>query len=192
MNITSNARKRMLTCICAVILIVAMLVTTEASYAASKNLSVTRRQQAGNYWCWAACAQMIGSYKTGSLSAQSTIVRYVKGSAVNEGATDAEVRKAIKYACGKTTYSQSTLSFIGHEDNIDSNLPLVAKMNWNGGGAHVVVVSGYNSSASAKTLRLIDPWGSVATKSYAYSSLVNGTSIGSGTGKYVTTFYTAV
>lgn len=63
-------------------------------------LDVPHRKREQSGWCWAACAEMIGKYlDKSSQVTQTQIVINVKGSAINEGATDAETAQALRYVC---------------------------------------------------------------------------------------------
>ncbi|MEZ3421980.1 MAG: C39 family peptidase [Eubacterium sp.] len=63
---------------------------------------------------------------------------------------------------------------------IDSNHPFVINMEWNSGGKHAVVCSGYN--LDTKQIQIIDPWGSSRTRYYSFYDICRGTEIESGTG----------
>lgn len=156
----------------------------------SESLSVTRYQQVETNWCWAACAQMIGKYMTGTAKSQTSIVKAIKGYVVNDSAADWELKKAIDYALGSSSYystNQGVLSFSTLYTSIYTNgRPCAIRMKWSATTGHYLVVSGARNSN--QTLRLIDPWPSTPTNWYKYSALVSGTTIGTGTGTYARTF----
>ena len=102
-----------------------------------------------------------------------------------------EIVAALMYACNTSTAdSLNVLSYASHKANINSNKPMIAKINWYvSGGNHVVVVMGFDDSSNY--LKLVDPWMSSPTTKYTYSSLIAGTNIQSGTnGRYIITFVT--
>lgn len=64
--------------------------------------------------------------------------------------------------------------------------PIPIKMLWNSGGAHDVLIIGYTSEG---LLTITDPGEGCSEKRYrSYSALINGTTISSGTGKYIRTW----
>ena len=63
-----------------------------------KILPVPKYSQEEKQWCWAASAQMIGRYVTGKAKSQEQIVKHVKGKRVDKPATNAEMKKALRYA----------------------------------------------------------------------------------------------
>lgn len=150
---------------------------------AAASLSITRVQQAKSNWCWAACAEMVSTKLKYNIK-QNSIVTKIKGSEVNEGASDSEITNALKYA---VNYSYQVdcydpYSYSKIQNNIARGLPIVMKMKWNSGGAHALVINGYTSN---QNLILIDPASNCGTGYYSYTALINGTTIQSGTGKYV-------
>ncbi len=149
--------------------------------------SVTRYSQEKSNWCWAACSKMIGHFH-GHNKTQSQIVVHVKNANVNEAATDSEVVKAIKYACGSSytvTDCHGTIPYEYIQNYITRGLPFVIKINWAGGGAHVEVLSAYDAS---RKVTLIDPWSNRENRKYLYRDLINGTYLFGSKGTYVNTF----
>lgn len=113
---------------------------------------------------------------------QKDIVVKIKGSEIDEGASDGEVVRALQYALGYgyQVSCYDAYSFSKIQEYIVSGLPIVIKMSWNSGGAHALVVNGYIPDQ----LVLIDPANNCGTASYSYSALISGTTIQSGTGKF--------
>ncbi|MEG0693513.1 MAG: C39 family peptidase, partial [Oscillospiraceae bacterium] len=110
----------------------------------------------------------------------------------NNGGTDAELVKGIRYASSDTVtyqYSSSPLSFASHQTNIDGSNPLVVWMKWSPTSAHVVVCAGYKTTTTNNYLYLVDPIEDTTKAYYDYAHLKNGTSIQSGTGTYDHTIY---
>ena len=151
------------------------------------SLSITRCEQEESKWCWAACAQMVGNYYGNSYS-QSIIVYQIKSSFTNAGATDSEVSQAMNYVLpsGKKATCVDKISHDTMMTKLAQGYPIPIKMLWNSGGAHDVVVSGYTSDGK---ITITDPGEGCSRKnSYSYTALVTGTTISSGTGKYVKTW----
>lgn len=155
-----------------------------------RQLGVTRQKQEKTNWCWAASARMVGHFITKSAKTQSSIVQNVKGSVVNEAASDAETKKAVQYAVG-SKYKVSTNNIVPIATFINyiysRQHPAVIKVVWNSGGAHAVVIAGVNSNNN--TLYVVDPWASVTNRWMNFNSMCNGTTFGSGTGKYTKVYF---
>ena len=92
-------------------------------------------------------------------------------------------KKAVNYATLRnTTLRRSALSFAATKSELDTGEPIYIQLAWNVGGAHAVVVSGYNTSAG--TLTIVDPAKGCGTKSFSYNSMITGCTFQSGTGKW--------
>ena len=156
----------------------------------TRQLSVTRQKQEKSSWCWAACARMVGHYITKSAKTQSAIVKNVKGSVINEGASNAETKKAIQYAVG-SNYSVKTNGVVPMVNFVSSiysqQHPAAIKITWNSGKGHIVVIAGVNSTSN--TLYVIDPWESTPSKWMNFNAMCNGTTFVTGTGKYTNVFF---
>lgn len=115
---------------------------------------------------------------------QSAIVDYVLGTIANVTSGDIEnEKKAVNYATLRnTTLRRSALSFAATKSELDTGEPIYIQLAWNVGGAHAVVVSGYNTSAG--TLTIVDPAKGCGTKSFSYNSMITGCTFQSGTGKW--------
>ncbi len=190
----SSLRRSMNKLISVTLMFVLLFSFTTQVFAATKTLSVTRVTQSKDKWCWAACSEMIGTYKnSNSTRDQWDVVAYVKDSSYpNKTATSSEIEKGIKYASvDKVTYqtSSSPLSFSTTQSNIDSSNPIVVWMTWNNGEGHVVVCSGYQTSGKDEYLYLLDPASGASSNYYDYTTMKNGITIQSGTGKYTKTIY---
>lgn len=176
------------------IVLTMVLMVFTALPASAATLDLTRVKQAKTNWCWAATSEMIGKYmNSSSTRTQWDIVKHIKGSSYpNEGGSVSNIKTAIKYASVDTvTYkSGTTRSWSVHKSNIDSGNPIAVWMSWdNNGGAHAVVCAGTKTSSGTNYLYIVDPWEDNTSEWYNYTSLKNGTSIQSGKGKYVTSFW---
>lgn len=156
----------------------------------TRQLNVTRQKQEKSSWCWAACARMVGHYITKSAKTQSAIVKNVKGSVINEGASLTEIKKAIQYAVG-SKYSVKTYGIVPMVNFVSSiysqQHPAVIKITWNNGKGHAVVIAGVNSGSN--TLYVIDPWESSPSKWMDFNAMCNGTTFVTGTGKYTNVYF---
>ncbi len=183
----NNKKKGTVACIVSFIVIAVFVLQVNAS---TYNLNVTKYSQEKSNWCWAACAKMVGKYYGYNLS-QSAICIYVKGSAVNEAASLSEVTKAIGYASKKIISQSGIAQSQAFSINIKANKPCVLRIGWNSGGGHVYVISGIQEGVPFDDtyLYMIDPISGNSSGYYAYSSLVNGTTLKAGTGKYTHTWW---
>ena len=160
------------------------IMTISAIFINSANaIYVHRYQQEQSKWCWAASAQMMG-HTMGRDVTQSAIVDYVLGTVANVSSGDIEnEKKAVNYATLRnTTLRRSALSFAASKSELDSGEPIYIQIIWDAGGAHAVVVSGYN--VSANTLTVVDPWTGCGTKEFSYNSMITGCDFQSGSGKW--------
>ncbi|MDR1015214.1 MAG: hypothetical protein LBL86_09610, partial [Coriobacteriales bacterium] len=101
------------------------------------------------------------------------------GWALDQGGTLADIAAGIEHvACGTVSASSgAVLPMSSHYAEIDSGRPVVAFVEWQSGGAHAVVVSGYRGRGTSNTrLVLIDPAeGCDAILPFSYASLIAGT-----------------
>lgn len=171
--------------------LVTVIVTVQGSqkveaYPTTYIMNITKYQQEKSNWCWAATAKMIASFLGYQSITQSGIVGYIKGSTVNETASQGEIRSAIQYAINSqfAVRTEGVLFHIKIQEYISNRRPLGLGVSNGSGMGHVVVVSGYGSG----TVTIIDPAANVATKSYTYNSLVNGVTSQYGSAKYTTTW----
>lgn len=146
---------------------------TISAFATVKTLSVTRYTQEKTKWCWAACAQMIGKYKTGTKRSQSNICEYVKGVVENAAGTVAETTTALWLTTGKdTNYKNSYLKFSTSKGQINDSRPFIVRIKKDSGGGHMLVASGYKTEPYYY-LRLIDPVAGCGTNYYRYHNMTN-------------------
>lgn len=167
--------KRLGTVLCTFFLVLTITTTAWAG-----NLSVTRYEQEGNNWCWAASAQMIGKYITGTLRSQSLICTYVMGGVSDITADLDQMKTALFYTTSKTVYSSnSCLSLATTKSKIDASRPFMARLKWSSGG-HAVVISGYTGSS----IRVIDPAKGCGTANFNYTQMTTGVRFQSGYGSW--------
>ncbi|WP_052759708.1 papain-like cysteine protease family protein [Paenibacillus sp. DMB20] len=153
-----------------VIMLVAF--STQASaYVSYKTLSVTAYKQEETNWCWAATSKTIIEYLGKGSPTQSQIVKGVKGSVVNEGATTSEDKESLTDWDVDTTVTQDSVPFGTIVNDIENYRPLKAGIMWkNGNGGHDFVIYGYyqDSDNSKYDVYYSDPIdGSKSIKSYS-------------------------
>jgi hypothetical protein len=169
-----------------------MFVITTTVFAAT--LDVNRVTQAKTNWSWAATCEMIGTYQnTDSNRTQWDVVKQIKGSNYpNVGGSVTDIKNGITYASmDLVTYtSGSTLSWSNHTSNIDNSNPIAMWIAWdNNGGAHAVVCAGTKTTSGTNYLYVIDPWEDTDSTWYGYEALKNGTTLLTGNGKYMQSFW---
>ena len=150
------------------------------------DLGVERIQQDTNTWCWAACASMIAQYELNFLRCnQAFLVQHLKNQnkgylAANEGATDAGVIFAIEYMLENkyTVQKYGVGSYSTIKSYIMSNNAPAAKIQWESGDNHLVVLGGtydgYNS------LLVIDPLPGCGRMWYEFTRLTSSNTFQSG------------
>lgn len=157
------------------------------AYSATNYLNVTRYQQAKSNWCWIAVSQMLGKYYGNNVT-QSGIAYQILGNYNNVPGTDSQVKSAIYYAIGhkySISLKNNALSYDDMQKNISGYRPIPIKVQWNSGGAHAVIISGYDANHN---VTIVDPYGNSATRSYSYDKLRTGITLASGTGRYILTW----
>lgn len=152
--------------------------------------NVDRQMQERSNWCWAACSSMTGDFYTGTSKTQSSIVKKIKGSVVDEGASEEEIVNALRYA---TDYqhnweyiTNAHFDFQDAVDILDKKQIFVIRYEWSMFHGHILVCSGYNFDTVQ--LQLIDPVGDSPTEFYSYTALRHEATISSGVGWWNGTF----
>lgn len=159
-------------------------------------LGVDWYYQHGKYWCWAACAEMVGKYVEPSATvSQSDIVTFIHGS---PGDTpqftgwDPDCAKAITYVCGSSAYGDNVtrLSFSESTDKLMNYKPFVSHILWNNNaGRHDITCYGYDEHN--ESLFFMDPGANPSNYNYevTYSILLTGCNLPTGSGTYNSTIY---
>lgn len=163
------------TCLWLIVWLLFMSVSTEATFAGAQELEDDRvtpqyvdyellpiptHKQERNKWCWAASSEMVIDYLGGN-ETQSDIVKYVKGSLINEGGTDQEVKKGLKWAGLASTIKYDTIPFRTIISQIKNNQPLLAHIIWHSNDeGHMLVIRGYKENTDDGTWSVYykDPW----------------------------------
>ena len=149
-------------------------------------IRITRQQQLKTYWCWAASSAMTGKYGVESSITQRDIVIKYKGSDKNEGGNKYLIAFAIGYASDYTKHGKALEKLMSFDEAvalIDSNHPFVINMEWNSGGKHALVCSGYNKENAS--VQIIDPWKDTKTTYYNYYAICHGIQLQTGNGKSI-------
>ena len=127
-----------------ILISLSLIIAIFFTQASAAQLSISNCKQEKSNWCWAASAQAIGKYY-GSSKTQSSIVSYVKGSAVNESANVYETNNAIIYASSQGTEYDNVLTITEVQLQIDDSDPIAIRIGWNGSltNGHIMVIGGY-------------------------------------------------
>lgn len=176
--------------ICILLLLSLSIIQVENTSAATYQITVVKYSQEYSQWCWAACAKMIGNYYNHYYT-QSSICKYVIGSAQNLPVSNRLITNALQYTSRKNVIACGTSSFSVFVTNIKANRPSVLRMAWNASFGHAYVVSGVTEASGpiVNSLHLIDPIAGHSSGFYSYSKLINGITLASGTGKYTNTWH---
>jgi hypothetical protein len=143
------------------------LVAIGGAAPATKMLQYERWQQEQNQWCWAACAGAIAAYYDAQSSwTQCSIVCAELGQThcCATGNSD---------DCNQSWFLDRALNRVGHLDapivanalpwndlvtEIVANQPIGARIAWNTGGGHFVVIDGFDSGGGSSMVDVQDPW----------------------------------
>lgn len=117
----------------------------------AKVVDVEAVTQEKTNWCWAASTKCISDYLGGKGLSQSAIVKSVKGSIVDKGASDAEIQEALENDGINTTYKHGKLSYSRLRTDIINDKPIEAVISWKKGGAHAIVLYGYSGRTTDST-----------------------------------------
>lgn len=106
-------------------------------------------------WCWDAVAVSIEHFfDPHSDLTQEAFAEKVLGQPSNEPWYLSEALNDL----GKLNGSlQGPLSFAQIQEQLDQNLPVCARIAWDEGGAHFVVISGYDVSGGTPKVHISDP-----------------------------------
>lgn len=163
-------------------LLTCILIFISSSATSAGTLSVNRVEQAKSNWCWAAAAEMVGTYNTTSNLRQYEIVYYFYGESYPDVAGNVnQIATGINYSSNytKSAYVSNFFTLSSIKSNIDKAHPFVIRLAWNSGGGHAVACAGYSGSS----IYVIDPWPGISNRYYPYDMLLSGGSFATGTGK---------
>lgn len=138
----------------------ALLVVSCVASAFGGVLSVPQKYQEKDQWCWDACSQANLAFY-GVTKSQTTIAQYGTAGAnvanylYGGDSSHNGVDMILAYFGGiATTPFASAFSLSTLTGEINASRPPIIRWGWDGGGGHVVVVYGTDSS----TVYLMDPW----------------------------------
>jgi hypothetical protein len=117
-------------------------------------------------WCWAACASSAsGFYDPATTWGQCAVVNaeLEKGECCAEGGSGAcnvpwYLDRALRRTGNFARMTDGPVPWSAIRAEIDAGRPVAARIGWNGGGGHFVVLTGYRAVAGARELDVQDPW----------------------------------
>lgn len=131
------------------------------SAAAAAKLNITMQAQQKSNWCWAASGNTVAAYMGKSYSQNQfcnlAFSRSMNASCPNNQATLANDQTAFRQIGinpGNYVYAHLYYSAIVRE--VDARRPVLARIQWTGGGGHMQVLYGYDQSSSM--VYWGDPW----------------------------------
>lgn len=143
---------------------------------ASRELPQFMDYQTQTNWCWAACGASVGNYYWGpsrytqcgiANACQNKTTCCSNPSGCNQyGFLDLALQKARSFR----SMNGGTTAYNTLKTEIDACKPVGTRVAWNGGGAHFMMVTGYNDNGSKITIQ--DPW--YGTSKIAYASYASG------------------
>ena len=140
-------------------------------YLKSASLPQFMEQQTQTNWCWAANGASVGNYYWGpGTYTQCGIANTCQGkttcctapSGCNQyGFLDQALQAAKSY----DSMAGGTTGFAVLQARIDQSQPVGTRVAWTGGGAHFMMVAGYNNDGNKVTIQ--DPWYGTSTIAFA-------------------------
>lgn len=132
---------------------------------------------------------MVGKYGVSTSRDQTAVVNLIWGSSLpNRSGSVANMVSGVQYVSNYTKSAKSVnclLSLNNVQSYINAGKPMIGRIAWNSSGGHAIVFSGYKDSS----IRCIDPWENTSTTYYSYTTLYNGGTFLTGTGKISHTVY---
>lgn len=129
------------------------------------------QQQTQTNWCWAACGASVGNFYWGpGVYTQCGIANTCQnkttccsnpGGCNQYGYLDQALRAAKSFA----SVAGGTAPFATVQQQVDLGRPLGTRVAWNGGGAHFMMLTGYNNNGNTITIQ--DPWYGTSTVTFS-------------------------
>lgn len=140
----------------------ALLGLLVSAVAQATTLPVALKPQETNVWCWAASGQMVMNYlgATAVSQCQEANALFNRTDCCNANRPAACVHgghtQLDKF--GFSSQFSSQLSWTQIKNEIDHNRPISYAWNWDGGGGHVMVLTGYKTVNGVNYVSINDPW----------------------------------
>jgi hypothetical protein len=159
-----------------------------------KELNIPKIAQETSNWCWAACAQMTILFTNNNSLTQTQIVSVMYGVPVdrvspknpdcNKPATVEECEDVFTEYSVRFDFLDGYLQYNDIKTEIDAGRPMEIGIRWKNGGAHAVLIYGYETNgASIQKVLIRDPSKDTAPSVIIdYTDLITG-KYGSGNNK---------
>jgi hypothetical protein len=158
-----------------------------APAAAPPLLAVPYHQQTQNNWCWAACCQMVFDYYRTNNLQQCDLAsqRFGQTCCLNPSSSQCDQGEWPEnvyptYQMGFTKLN-SAMSFADVTAELSSRRPVEVYYAWNGGGAHVALITGVFDNGD---VWVHDPWPSYGSGRRAFSFVQSAYGLGRWTISY--------
>lgn len=144
--------------------------------------SVPLRAQETNMWCWAASGEMVMDFLGTNVSqCDEANKRFGRNDCCNNPVPTPCVNggwpEFAKYDFSFTRTNDAALSWETLKKEIDCyNRPIAYSWHWNGGGGHMMVVTGYAEINGTRYVSVNDPWSPNVGSQYflTYTAYVSG------------------
>ncbi|MEP7195306.1 MAG: papain-like cysteine protease family protein [Saprospiraceae bacterium] len=131
-------------------------------------------------WCWAACSEMVMKHfdPSGNYAQCEQAVRALNPNQVSQTSigsccqaatgnlecnhTNWPIFEMYNFKCSDTYTCSDYLSWEDMLNQIDSSKPLCLTYNWTCGGAHMIIMSGYQIVNNQLLVHLLDPYSEFA------------------------------
>jgi hypothetical protein len=131
-----------------------------------RQVALSLQHQLQTNWCWAACTSSVsGFYDPRTTWGQCAIVNAElkqRGCCGGGGSAECNVPwyldRALKRTGNLARKSDGAASWETVRKEIDAGRPVAARIGWNGGGGHFVMVTGYRAVGGARDVEVQDPW----------------------------------
>lgn len=129
-------------------------------------LQLTIQHQLQSYWCWAACSSSTSAFFDGSSSwtqCRLANAELSQTTCCEDGASDPcdqpwYVDRALSRTGNLATRSAGRATWEAVRREIDAGRPVCARIGWEGGGGHFVLITGYREAPEGHLLDVEDPW----------------------------------
>ena len=124
------------------------------------------QHQLQKYWCWAACSSSTSVFFDGSSSwTQCRIANEElnQSACCDDGDSDPcnqpwYVDRALRRTGNLAGRSKGRATWEDVKGEIEAGRPVCARIGWQGGGGHFVLVTGYYEAEGERGLDVEDPW----------------------------------
>lgn len=131
-----------------------------------RSVALSLQHQVQTNWCWAACASSAsGFFDPKTTWGQCAIVSAEleqKRCCAEGGSSGCNVPWYLDRALRRTgNFARKTegpASWQTLRAEIDAGRPLAARIGWNGGGGHFIMLTGYRAAGGVREVEVQDPW----------------------------------